>query len=86
MADVDDEDIGECTKCKTVQCITEGDNRAVMATLIVKPEGAKSITLQAFDGVLQKIAEAPVTLKSLLKARPFGIQYDNGIIQSIRRS
>ena len=50
---------------------------------------AKPITLRAFDAVLKNIEEvtnAPVTLKSLLKACPFGIQYDNGIIQSIRRS
>ena len=89
MMDDKDEEIGECAKCKTVQCISEGDNLAAMATLILKPESAKPITLRAFDGVLKKIADvrdAPVTLKSLLKARPFAIQYDNGIIQSIRRS
>ena len=40
---------------------------------------------------MKKIAEVtdedtPVTIKSLLKARPFGIQYDSGIIQSVRHS
>ena len=60
-----------------------------MATLTLKPENAKTITLRAFDGVLKKIAgvtDTHVTIKSLLKAQPFGMHYDSGIIQSIRRS
>ena len=84
-----DEEICECAKCKAVQCISEGDNETVMATLILKPESAKTTTLRALDAVLKKIAEVtdvPATLKSLLKAGPFGIQYDNNIIQSICRS
>ena len=40
-----DEEIGECAKCKTVQCISEGDNEAVTANFILKPESAKTMTL-----------------------------------------
>ena len=38
IIDDKDEEIGECTECKTVQCISEGDNQAVMATLLLKPK------------------------------------------------
>ena len=69
-----------------IQCISE-DGSATMATLMLKPQGGKVITLTAFDKVLKKIAEVDGldTQKSLLKSRPFGLQYHDGIIQSIRR-
>ena len=40
-------------------------------------QSGKEITVRAFDKVLKKIAEVegPVTLKSLLKACPFGLKY-----------
>ena len=42
----------------------------------------KVVGLQKFD----TYATGPVTHKSLLKARPFGMKYEDGIIHSIRRS
>ena len=37
IADDKDEEIGECAKCQTIQCIGEAETQAVMATLILKP-------------------------------------------------
>ena len=52
-----------------------------MATLALKPQGRKLITLKVFDSFEE--VEGPITHKSLLKACPFGLLYSDGIIQSI---
>ena len=54
--DEDDEEMGECVRCKMIQRISDAE------------------------------VTGPVTHKSLLKARPFGMQYEDGIIHSIRCS
>ena len=72
--DEDDEEMGECVRCKMIQCICDAE-KGVTATLTLKPQGGKTITLHAFNKVLKSIAEVtrPVTHKSLLKAHPFGM-------------
>ena len=81
--DEDDEEMGGCVRYKMIQRISDAE-KGVMATLTLKPQGGKTITLRAFNKVLKSIAEVTgfVTHKSLLKAHPFGMQYEDGIIHS----
>jgi hypothetical protein len=87
--DEDDEETGECVKCTMVQCISECRKNAT-ALLTLKTGVGESTMLRAFDKVLLDIAEKPdvdnITPKILLKAKPFEIHFQDGIIRSISRS
>ena len=87
---VDEEDVemGECVKCRMIQCISERC-KSVMATLMVKTESGNTHILRVFDKVISDIAEKPgdeISPKALLKARSFGMHFSDGIIRSIRHS
>ena len=69
--DEDDEEMGECIRCDTIQAIS-AEQTGVTTTLCLQPQSGQVIKLRAFDHVLKNIAEVsgPITPKSLLKARP----------------
>lgn len=73
--------MGDCVRWNMIQRISDAE-KGVTATLTLKSQGGKTITLRAFNKVLKSIVEVtrPVTHKSLLKAHPFGMQYEDGII------
>ena len=79
--------MGECVRCGTIQAIS-AEQTGVTATLCLQPQSGRVIKLRAFDHILKNIAEVSgtITPKSLLKARPFTIQHEDGIIKSIRHS
>ena len=85
--DEEDAEMGECVRCGTIQAIS-AEQTGVTATLCLQPQSGRIIKLRAFDHVLKNITElsGPITPKSLLKARPFTIQHEDGIIKSIRHS
>ena len=85
--DEEDEEMGECVRCGTIQAIS-AEQTGVTATLCLQPQSGRVIKLRAFDHILKNIAEVSgtITPKSLLKARPFTIQHEDGIIKSIRHS
>lgn len=85
--DEDDEEMGECVCCGTLQVISD-EQTGVTATLCLQPQNGQVIKLRAFDHVLKVIIDVsgPIIPRLLLKARPFTIHYEDGIIKSIRRS
>ena len=48
--DVDDEEVGECTKCKMIQCM-DNCRRSISAQLTVKTTDSV-MTLRAFDEIV----------------------------------
>ena len=83
--DVDDKEVGECTKCKMIQCMDDC-KCSISAQLAVKTNDS-IMTLRAFDEVVYNIAQKRssenVSAKMLVKAKPFATYHRNGIIQSI---
>ena len=81
-----DDDMGECLRCSMVQSLSDC-HKGVMACVIVKSEN-NTLTLRVFDKVITAIMDnqREVTPRELLRARPFGMHFQDGIIRSIRRS
>ena len=48
--DEDDEEVGECTKCKVIQCMDD-TKRSISAQLMVKVDGS-IMNLRAFNKVI----------------------------------
>lgn len=86
--DREDGEIGECTKCKMVQCV-EDCKQNISVQLTVKGSDGVPLTLRAFSKVLYDITEKKepqiITPKMLLKARGFNLRHLNGLVQSITR-
>ena len=83
----DNEEMGECTRCSMVLCISEYKNN-LMATVKVRGQDGKLYILHAIDKVLSDTAEKPtqnIIHKDLIKAHPFGMHFFNDILHSIRR-
>ena len=79
---VDEDFIGECSKCGTMQS-TQECKEALVAQLRVKAENGERFSLTAFDSVVLKIAEETtntVSKKSLVKADMFNMKFNNGVI------
>ena len=59
-----------------------------MACVIVKCTDDTTLTLRAFDKVVNTIAGKPedVTARDLLRAQSFGMHFEDGIIRSVRHS
>lgn len=85
--DEDDEEMGECVRCSILQTVST-EQIGVSATLCLQPPSGRVLKLRAFDHVLKAITEnnGPIAPKSLLKARPFTVTHEDGIIKSIRHS
>ena len=81
-ADEEDEEIGECTKCKMIQGI-ENCKQSIMVQLTVKANGS-IMTLRAFDKIVldRTHKSEDVTAKMLVKAKPFLMYPRNGITVS----
>ena len=83
--DEDDEEVGECTKCKVIQCMDD-TKRSISAQLMVKVDGS-IMNLRAFNKVIYDITKMResenITPNMLIKAQPFNIYHLNGIIQSV---
>ena len=76
LPDEEDEEFGECAKCKMLQCLDEC-KKVLTAQVIVK-SGAGRLTLRAFEQVILDIAQKPaseVTAKVLMKGKPFGMYF-----------
>lgn len=87
IPDSDDDELGECSKCKMIQCLSEC-NKTLTAQLTVRC-GTCSYSARVFEKALRDIAQKPkdeITRKALLKTAPFDCSYQNGIIQSASRS
>ena len=85
--DVDDEEVGECIKCKMIQSMDDC-KRSILAQMTVKLPNCFLMTLRAFDRVVLDIIQDEsenVTAKMLIKAKSFSMYHRNGIMQSISR-
>ena len=83
----DEDDISECTKCGTMQVITEC-RQAIVAQLHLKSAKGEKFCLTAFDGVVVNIAGRPadqVTKKAIIKAEQFNMKFSNGVIYNVER-
>ena len=87
--DIDDEEVGECTKCKVIQSVEECKQN-ISALLIFKASDGSVMSLQVYDQALLDIIEkhdcTAVTAKMLIKAKTFSMQHRNGRVQSIWRN
>jgi len=84
---IDEDDIGECPKCGTMQKIEEC-KQTLIAQLRTKAENGDRFCLSAFDVVLLKIAEEPannISKKALIKADPFNMKFSDGVIYYVER-
>ena len=84
---IDEDDIGECPKCGTMQKIEEC-KQTLIAQLRTKAENGDRFCLSAFDAVLLKIAEEPannISKKALIKADPFNMKFSDGVIYYVER-
>ena len=82
-----DDGIGECGKCGTMQLIEEC-NESITAQLRVKDNSGEKYCLRAFDDTILKIAEetkANLTKRSLLKADLFNMKYSEGVLYYVQR-
>ena len=78
---VDEDGIGECSKCGTMQNAVES-KQAIFAQMWIKGENDR-LSLSAFDDIVIKIAEFPmekITKKALIKVDPFDMKFSNGVI------
>lgn len=85
--DIDDEEVGECVKCKLIQSMDDC-KCSISAQMTVKLSNGFLMTLRAFDRVVLDIVEEEsgnVTAKMLIKAKSFSMYHRNGIMQSISR-
>lgn len=83
----DDPELGTCVKCETMQCV-DGGSEELIANIVVRLSRGGNCALRAFGQVVRDICQVPggeITMKTLLKAKPFSICYKDGIIQSISR-
>ena len=83
----DDPEIGTCTRCKTMQLISEGKEELSAHVLIRLNTGV--IPLRAFGKVVQDMAgnpEGKITIPVLLKAGTFTMSHRDGVIQAITRN
>lgn len=83
----DEEELGQCTKCDTVQFLSE-TKHLLAAKMTVKSTSEEIYDVRAFGSVLLNIAETTedvLTAVTLMKAKPFTMQQRDGIIQSIKR-
>ena len=87
VPDEEDEEFGECGKCKMLQLIEEC-KKVLTAQVIVKSERGVRLTLRVFEQVILDIAQKSaddITAKVLMKAKPFGIKHFDGIIRAVSR-
>ena len=87
VSPVNEDAISECSKCATMQS-TEECKQALIAQLRVKDENGERFCLTAFDSIVLKIAEEPihaVSKKALIKADPFNMKFNNGVIYYVER-
>ena len=87
VTSVDEDSIGECSKCGTMQS-TEECKQALIAQLRIKAENGEKFCLTAFDSAVLKIAEEPmatISKKALIKADPFNMKFSNGVIYYVER-
>lgn len=83
----EDKELGMCSKCGTMQCIADC-KRNLRATLRLKFNGGDVKTLQAFERVVEDIAQKTgeeVSMVTLLKSKPFCMEYGDGTIRSVSR-
>ena len=83
---IDEDGLGECSKCETVQDTAES-KQVIFAQLRIKGENDR-LCLSAFDDIVMKIAELPIekiTKKALIKVDPFDIKYNRGVIYYVYR-
>ncbi len=87
VVDEEDEELGECSKCKMVQCMDACKN--YLTTRVIIAAEKEEFTLRAFGKTVlqlcEKASEEEVTKRGLLKAKAFDFVHDNGIIQSVSR-
>ncbi len=87
VLDEDDEELGECIKCKMVQCVD--GSKSHLTTRVIIAAGKEHLTLRAFGKTVlqlfEKSAEDEVTERVLLKAKVFSFVQQDGIIQSVSR-
>ena len=83
----EDDGIGECAKCGTMQLVEEC-KESIIAQLRVKDTNGEKWFLRAFDDRVLKIAEETkvnLTKRSLLKADAFNMKYSEGVIYYVHR-
>ena len=83
---VDEDGIGECSKCGTMQDAVES-KQAIFAQLRIKGKNDR-LCLSAFDDIVMKIVELPmekITKKALIKVDPFDMKFSNGVIYYVYR-
>lgn len=76
-------------RCHMLQTLSDCRN-GTMATIVIKCSDGNTLTLRAFDKVVNKIANLPdqttPTAKDLLRASPFAISFADGIVRSVRHT
>ena len=79
MPVVDDDDIRECPKCGALQMLCEC-KVTIVAQLGMKAENEEIFSLAAFDDLVLKIDEVPITKRRLIKADAFNMKFSNGVV------
>lgn len=88
VADGEDHDLGECTKCQMIQSIDDC-NRIITALLMLKSVHGERVALWAFGPPIFDIAERStlpdITARLLIKAKAFAMSHSDGVIRSVSR-
>ena len=83
----DEDDLGQCTKCQTLQFMSE-TKHFLSAKMTVKTTSEEKIDVRVFGSILLEITQTTedlLTPLALIKAKPFTMRQKDGTIQSIER-